>query len=53
MKKLGYPQISTFLGTALFLLVLSAATPAQSHRQSTAFRPAIRSKARRQQEKTQ
>jgi len=35
MKKLGYPQISTFLGTALFLLVLSAATlPAQNQQQS-------------------
>jgi GWxTD domain-containing protein len=31
MKKLGYPQISTFLGTALFLLVSSAAAlPAQN-----------------------
>jgi GWxTD domain-containing protein len=31
MKKLGYPQVSTFLGTALFLLVSSAATlPAQN-----------------------
>jgi len=30
MKKLGYPQISTFLGTALFLLVSSAAMPAQN-----------------------
>jgi len=31
MKKLGYPQISTFLGTVLFLLVSSAATlPAQN-----------------------
>ncbi len=30
MKKLGYPQISTFLGTALFLLVSSAVMPAQN-----------------------
>jgi len=30
MKKLGYPQISMFLGTALFLLVSSAAMPAQN-----------------------